>query len=305
MSQDDILKQIKTYWTPDRLKNLTNGKNWLVTPESAPDLLTAIGLMRSDGVISRDHVRKLAQVNHMVSLIRPQLEELRTRHSVVRVFDACCGTSYLSLTVAYILQKVWKHPSLVLGLDMNPKVIATSEHRAKELGLDQVIKFVTGKVGESPIADLFGKEFGEESAGRPHLLISLHACDQASDYAIAAGVKAEADILALAPCCHGELSRIWQNLPKGDSPLTPVFQTPNVRREVAAHLTDMLRMLLVRSRGYEVTATEFVPSEHTPKNRLILAERRGKYHTPSLVAYEKLADEINGKGIALERLLKE
>jgi SAM-dependent methyltransferase len=294
---------VKAYWTPARLKNLTNGKKWLLTPESAPDLLLAIGLMRDDGIISRDHVKKLAQVNHMVSLLRPQLEDLKARHKPIRVFDACCGTSYLSLAIAYICNSIWDHPCLVLGLDLNEKVIATSKYRAERLGLEAVTRFVAGKVGSIPLAELFEEEF--QSSGRPHLVVSLHACDQASDYAIAAALRAEADVIALAPCCHAELARVWQSLSDREHPLAPIFQTGNIRREIASHMTDMLRILQIRGKGYEVTATEFVASEHTPKNRMILAERRGRYHTPSIRDYERLVREIGGKELILADLLRD
>lgn len=110
--------------------------------------------------------------------------------------------------------------------------------------------------------------------------------------------------MAVAPCCQAELARYWSQLPAdGTNPLQPLFQSPNLRREAAATFTDTLRMLLIRARGYEVTATEFVSSTHTPKNRLLMCTRRGRFHRESEQQYTALKTALGHCEITLETLL--
>jgi len=249
----------------EREAKITGGRKWPVLPSRAPQLLRVLGLLNADASMSADSVRKFSQINHMVSLLEPHLEDIAQRHPVVRILDVGCGTSYLTLLLAWLL-KEQGHEFQVIGVDSNSKVVATSAARAKELGLDVGLRFEAAEIDVNFASNCFERIFPGEGSknARPHLLVALHACDVASDLAIAAGIRAKADVMAVAPCCHAELARQWKGMAAATShPFGPIFRSPNLRRDVAANMTDALRMLLARSRGYEVTATEFVPSTHT------------------------------------------
>jgi SAM-dependent methyltransferase len=231
------------------------------------------------------------------------------RHKVLRIFDAGCGTSALTLILAWLLKVKKQHPCRLIGMDQSAAVIATSSKRAQALGLDDVLRFTVAELHPATTLGVFAETFPEDPPERkpfrPHLLLGLHACDTATDKALAMGIVGQVDAMAIVPCCHGELARRWKDVNDPAHPLAPVFAAPHIRRETAAHLTDALRMVLVRSRGYEVTATEFVPSVHTPKNRLLLAVRRGQFHKDSLEQYERLKGAVGGVALALEKTLKE
>jgi SAM-dependent methyltransferase len=287
------------HWTKEREDKLVAGKRLLLRPGNAAWLLRVIGLLSGDGSMAADNVRKFLQINHMLTLLKPQLEDLAARHQPVRVFDACCGNSYLTFLLAWLFHDEWKKPVFILGVDRNKSLIERSQKRAQDLGYADFLQFAADDVDDGTWArHVPGGE-------RAHLLLALHACDTATDFALAAGIKNKADVIATAPCCHAELAAKWKDLGAAakDHPFAPVFRTPNLRRETAAQLTDALRLLLLRSRGYEVTATEFVPSDHTPKNRLLLAERRGNFLAAAEGEHKALKLALGDQAIKLEELL--
>jgi hypothetical protein len=130
---------------------------------------------------------------------------------------------------------------------------------------------------------------------------ALHACDTATDDAIAIGVRQKADMIAVAPCCQAELAKKWKQFADIGltNPMRPAFHNPHLRREIAAHITDLMRVLILRGHGYEVTTTEFTMSHATPKNTLILAIRRGNYHIESQKEYHDLVASMGGAEISL------
>lgn len=305
----DFRQKALAHWTPDREAKVTGGRRWPLLPSEAPELLRVLSLLNADGTMSADAMRKFSQVNHMVTLLLPVIEDLMARHKVLRIFDAGCGTSALTLILAWFLKVKKQHPCRLVGMDQSAAVIATSSKRAQALGLEDILRFKVGQLHPSTTLGLFAETFPEDPPERkpfrPHLLLGLHACDTATDMALAMGIIGQVDAMAIAPCCHGELARLWKSVNDPAHPFAPVFAAPHIRRETAAHLTDALRMALVRGRGYEVTATEFVPSVHTPKNRLLLAVRRGQFHKDSLEQHERLKGAIGDVTLALEKTLKE
>jgi len=301
----DFILKAQNWWNDERTQKLTAGKKYLVLPAKAPELLRVMGLLNADATMSADNVRKYQQVNHLLQLIEPQLKDLAERHARVEVLDACCGSSFIALTAAWLLRQ-WGKPCRVLGIDRNPAVIAKSRARAEMLGWGDFVKFAEHSVDKNVWNVAYQEQFQEEAPKRPHMLCALHACDTATDHALAVGIGTGADYMAVAPCCQAELARQWDAV-RADSnnPFLPIFQSPNLRRDIAASMTDALRMLLVRAHGYEVTATEFVPSAHTPKNRLLVCTRRGKFHREAQVQYQLLKESLAKATITLEGLLTE
>jgi len=303
MHDQEFTAKAQTYWTDERTIKVTGGRKWLLLPKEAPHLLRVMGLLNADASMSADSLRKFSQVNHMLTLLRPHLEDMATRHPCVTVLDACCGTSFLSLIVTWFYKERLKHPCRVIGIDFNEKVIAASRERAARVGYEDDLKFAAGDLAAIDWPSLF-EELFSESPTRPHVAVALHACDTASDHALALGIRLAADVMAVAPCCQGELARRWKSTEQRPGhPFAPIHSSPHFRRALAADLTDVFRTLLTRSRGYEVTPTEFVPSSHTPKNRLLLCVRRGRYLEAAAKEYEQLKNAVGGEGITLEDLL--
>jgi SAM-dependent methyltransferase len=249
-------------------------------------------------------VRKYFQINHMVALLEPGLRELRARHPTIRLLDAGCGRSYLTLLIAWCAKHVWGHPLEVLGVDRNPAVIEEGRRRTALAELDDVVRFEAGALEALDAGAAWTRAFGAArgDGGRAvHGVIALHACDTATCDALALGIALDAELIAVAPCCQAELARAWAVLAeRGDAgAFAPIWGAPHLRRETAAEITDAMRMLLVRAAGYEALAMELVPAEHTRKNTLIRAIRRGAADAEARAAYEALRVATGGAGIML------
>ncbi len=281
-----LADRARDHWTPARTQELTRGKALEILPGEAPQLLRALGILDGDARMPPARVRKFLQINHIARAMRPAIAELGTRHEVVRLLDAGCGRSYLTLLLAWIA-RAHGHRLEVLGVDRNAEVIAECQRRAELAELAEVATF---QVAELATIDASGM----------HGVFALHACDTATCDAIALGVNAGAELIAVAPCCQAELARGWTELADAAAPgpFAPVWRAPHLRRETAAHLTDAMRVLLLRARGYEVTAMEFIAAEHTKKNSLIRA-MRGRGDPEARAAYEALVAATGGRGLAL------
>ena len=289
----ELEARARAHWTDARTDELLRGKDVAVPPRDAAVLLRALGILNADASMPAATVRKYFQINHMIGTLRRAVDDLRARHATVRIVDAGCGRSYLTMLLAWCGAHAWSHRVEVIGVDRNPDVIAEGARRAALAGLDDRVRFVVGAVDQLAVADL----------GAIHAVIALHACDTASCDAIALGVGLGAELIAVAPCCQAELARGWAALAAdadADGAFAAVWRTPHLRRELAAHTTDLLRTLLLRAAGYAVTATEFIPAEHSRKNTLLRATRAAA--TPDADAarqYRALVEATGGVGLAL------
>lgn len=293
------------WWTKERTEKVLGKKRLLLNPVASAPLLRVLGLMNKDGSISPDKLKKYLQLNHMLQILEPKLQWVAKQNQKVRVMDACCGTSFLGLSLAWYFQHLMPHPVEILGIDRNTEVINTSNERAKLLRLDAVAKFLPASITVTSWDDHCMTAFGYAEPPKLNILVALHACDVASDVAIALALATKVNLLAIAPCCQAELNQALQETPLAEThPFRGALEHPQVRRELAAHLTDSLRCLAVTAKGYEVTATEFVESTHTPKNRLILAERRGKYWLPARQSFLDLWQHLGAPGFTLLKLLQ-
>jgi SAM-dependent methyltransferase len=282
----ELAARAREHWTPERTRALTHGKALEVLPGEAPRVLRALGLLALDASLPPQRVRKYLQANHLVRLLRPAVEELASRHPVVRLLDAGCGRSYLTLLLAWCARERWGVRLEVLGVDRSPALIAECQRRAAAAGLDDVVSFLASPLGALPPREVHG-------------VVALHACDTATCDAIALGVAAGAELIAVAPCCHAELARKWATLAGQPGAFAPVWRTPHLRRETAVQVTDTLRTLLLRAKGYEVAAVEFIGSEHTRKNTLLRANRRQAGDPGARAEYLALVEATGGQGLAL------
>ncbi len=281
-------ERARAYWTDAELLRVTEGKDLMILPTTAPVLLRTLGLLRRDASMPPPQVRKFLQLNHMLRLLRPPLLELMTRDAPLHIADAGCGLSYLTLALAWCLRHVFEHEAALLGVDRRQDLIETCRVNAERAGLDDCMTFRAQAVDDV------------EPSHPIDVVLALHACDVATDHAIALGLRHGASLIAVAPCCQAELASAWAELDETSAPLHPIWHTPHLRREAAATVTDTMRMVLLRACGYETRVVEFVPSRHTPKNTLIRAMRRGTPDRAAAAAYRELKAATGGAGIALE-----
>jgi SAM-dependent methyltransferase len=287
----------RAYWTEARTAELARGKTLQLPPAEAAPLLRALGLLHRDASMPPAQVRKYFQINHMVALLGPQLRELRERHPSLRLLDAGCGRSYLTLLLAWCARHRWSHPLEVLGVDRNAAVIEECRRRTALAGLDDAVRFEAAPLEALDVRAAWGRAFGADAA--VHGVVALHACDTATCDALALAVELGAEMIAVAPCCQAELAQGWAQIADGAGAFAPMWRSPHLRREAASHLTDAMRMLLVRAAGYEASAIEFVPGEHTRKNTLIRAMRRGASDPEARAEYERLVAATGGVGLGL------
>jgi SAM-dependent methyltransferase len=307
MTQLTFKQKAEKHWTPERIGKVTGGKKFLIDPLKGAELLRALGLLNADASMPADAVRKYSQINHMVALLAPTLTELSERFSVVRILDCGCGNSYLTFLLAWCFKNVWHRNALITGIDTRSDVIQKSQARANELGLADSLRFE-----KISVLDYFARKAAlaspeERKSSRNHVIVALHACDTATDDSLALAFAEKADAIAVAPCCQAELAGRWRKLSAEHfkSAFSVLLNSPELRRDSCSTFTDAMRVLLIRGQGYEATTTEFVPSNHTPKNRLIVATRRGNYQESALREYVELKKTL-GAGIGLdERLLDE
>lgn len=298
---DDVAARAREHWTDERLAELARGKTLLIDPREGAVLLRALGILHRDGSMPADRARKFFQINHMVAAIGPSLRELVALDRPLRVVDAACGSSYLNLLLVWVLSRRYATPVEVVGLERRPALVEAATERAKLAGLSEHVHYVAADLTTSTAADVrhaFAARFGHDE--RPvDVLLALHACDVATDEALRLAVELDVRLVAASPCCQAELAKAWAALPT-PSAFAPIHRSPHLRREAAASITDAMRAELLRAVGYEVAALEFVPTEHSAKNTLLRAMKRGGAVSDSAFdAYEQLREATGGAGITL------
>ncbi len=293
----------EAFWTDARTRQVTGGNHMAILPREAPVLLRSIGLLHRDGSMPPKQVRKYRQINHMIAVLGPSLRELRDRFEVVHLLDAGCGRSYLTMLLAWVFVHTYAHPVRILGIDRSEALIDECRRRTALTGLDGVLAYATGALSEVDVAEVWRRAFGDTRPPQLHGVISLHACDTATDDAIALGLAEQVEMLAVAPCCQAELADKWLGLNRAGATgaFEPLWSMPHLRRKSAATLTDTFRTLLIRAAGYDTTALEFVGTAHTPKNTLIRGMRRGLDGSAAARRYVALRRATGDVGIALEQ----
>lgn len=256
-------------------------RKYLIAPPKANALLKEIGIMGQNGKIKNDMIRKYNQIDHFVSLTADYLKKTEGK---VEVLDCACGKSYLSFALNYYLRDVLKKDCHITGVDYSQTVIDASKRTAKNLDYSNMT-FI-----KADLTDFVPQK-------KPDVVISLHACDTATDMAIAAGINAGAKAIFAVPCCHKELLEQYSY-----EPFAPLLKHGIFKARQADLITDSLRCLLLEASGYTVTAQEYISPVETPKNLLIRAFRDEKNSEKAKKEYFELKKllKINPK---LEKLI--
>lgn len=233
-------------------------------PEQSPELLRELHLLTRDGDLNADALRKLKQVNHLVGLLRPAVEDVFARFGRPLVVDAGSGNAYLGFVLYELFFRAQEKGELV-SIEARSELSARSGERARRLGFGRM-RFVTAPLASAPWPERF------------HLLTALHACDTATDDALAAAIRHGVDHVAVVPCCQAEVARQLRERPPPSPALAALSEHPWHRREFGSHLTNVIRALVLEAHGYSVTVTELTGWEHSMKNELILGRKiRGEW----------------------------
>ena len=248
---------------------LDSGRQYLIRVDQAAALLREIGILTTEGKLKNDMIRKYNQIDHYVELVAPMFEQDDSVEIVL--LDCACGKSYLSFVMNYYLHEVLHRRCHVIGVDINEHVIDESRAMAKCLGYHNMV---------FQCADLRTYQPPKNVTA----VISLHACDIATDLALATAIRARAKYIACVPCCHKEL--LDQYTIPGLEPLTRFGVFKARFNDV---LTDSMRALKLEAEGYKVSVVEYISPLDTPKNlliRLIRAVRTGQENARARQEYD-------------------
>jgi hypothetical protein len=255
-------------------------------PEQSTELLKELHILTRDGKLNQDTRRKLKQVQHLLGFIEPLLHKVSAAKqaqglaSDVHLVDHGAGKSYLGFLLYDAYFKRGLSSSIdgtVTGIETRTELVERSASLAKRFGFEGM-RFVNAAIADT----LSESAIGAQHALPPcvDIVTALHACDTATDDAIAFGLQHNAQHMVLVPCCQAEVAAcLRSNKPSAktlqNNPLAELWRRPIHTREFGSQLTNVLRCLQLESHGYEVTVTELVGWEHSMKNELIVASRAG------------------------------
>ena len=240
-----------------------------VRPGQSVELLKQLHILTREGKLNQDSRRKLKQVYHLFQFIEKLLLELPDAPQGPTLADHGAGKSYLGFIICDLFFKALGKGT-IYGIETRSELVESSRQLAERLGFERM-RFLHLTVAESTQS--------AELPGQIDVVTALHACDTATDDAIAFGLQKKARYMVLVPCCQAELAAcLRQNkaLALSKTPLAELWRHPLHTREIGSQLTNVLRCLYLESQGYSVTVTELVGWEHSMKNELILAKYTGQ-----------------------------
>lgn len=241
-----------------------------VRPGQSIELLKALHILTREGKLNQDSRRKLKQVYHLFQFIEKLLKELPASQDAAQptLADHGAGKSYLGFIIYDLYFKTLGRGT-IFGIETRPELVESSRALAMRLGFERM-QFFNLTVAQAAQSDLLPAHID--------VVTALHACDTATDDAIAFGLQKKAKYMVLVPCCQAELAaHLRQNkaLNLNRTPLAELWRHPLHTREIGSQLTNVLRCLYLEAHGYQVTVTELVGWEHSMKNELILAHYTG------------------------------
>ena len=261
-----------------------NKKKQYLLEEGRPiDFLVDLGVMTAEGKVVHARYDKFRQINRFLEFIEDVLPALPKDREVV-ILDFGCGKSYLTFAMYYYLNVCQGLDIRITGLDLKEDVIRHCSALAKKYGYDK-LEFIKGDIARY------------EGQKQVDMVVTLHACDTATDYALYKAVRWNARVILSVPCCQHELNGQIES-----EKLAPVLRYGLLKERIAALITDGLRAELLEQQGYQTQILEFIDMEHTPKNILIRAVKRPGSVQKSREAYESCTTALHVRP-TLERLL--
>lgn len=230
-------------------------RNYILHENAPLPFLIDLGVMTKDGQLVKAKSDKFRQINRFLEYIEDILPYLEKDRELT-ILDFGCGKSYLTFAMYYYLRILKGYRINVIGLDLKTDVIEKCNELSEKYGYDK-LHFLAGDIASY------------QGSSRVDMVVTLHACDTATDYALYKAVSWGAQVILSVPCCQHELNRqIQSNI------LKPVLKYGIIQERMAALITDALRAELLGTQGYRVQLLEFIDMEHTPKNILIRAVKR-------------------------------
>ena len=263
-----------------------------IRPEQSVELLKELHILTRDGKLNQDSRRKLKQVYHLYQFIEKLLLEIPDSDTGITLADHGAGKSYLGF-ILYDLYFKRLSKGQIFGIETRSELVEKSRELAVRLGFSRM-EFLNLSVAQSAQSD--------ELPERIDVVTALHACDTATDDAIAFGLQKQARFMVLVPCCQAEVARHLSQhkaLQLARTPLAELWRHPLHTRELGSQITNVLRCLYLEAWGYQVTVTELVGWEHSMKNELIIARYTGR---PKAGAAQRLLAVL--KEFGLEDLLQ-
>lgn len=243
--------------------------------------LLDLGVMNRQGKVHHQAYDKFKQINRFLEFIEDILPEL-PKDREVTILDFGCGKSYLTFAMYYYLKELKGYDVNIVGLDLKEDVISKCNSLAKNYEYEK-LHFLHGDIADY------------EGVDKVDMVVTLHACDRATDYALAKAVEWGAKVILSVPCCQHELNDQIEN-----ELLSPVLKYGILKERMSALLTDGIRAELLETKGYRTQILEFIDMEHTPKNLLIRAVKSGK--PCSSEKLEEMTEAVHGH-LTLEKLL--
>ena len=269
-------------------------KNYRLPKGQAVDYLVRLGIMNPEGQVFQKKYDKFRQINKFVEFVEDALNKAELSEQHLRVIDFGCGKSYLTFALYHYLTNVRGLSVEATGLDIKEDVIDLCNRLADELGY-RTLRFAVG--------DIASYDFAEKA----HMVVTLHACDTATDEALLRAIRWQSDVILSVPCCQHEL---FPKIHHGE--LKPLLKHGVLKEKLASMVTDALRACLLEAFGYEVSVMEFIDMEHTPKNVLIraLLRKPGFYPEKYKVFNDfletwGLSETYLEKGVVAHRLIPE
>lgn len=251
-------------------------KNYIIKEGIPVPFLVHLGVMNKEGKVLAQKYDKFKQINRFLEYIKDILPEINHGQKL-KIIDFGCGKSYLTFAVYHFIHEIEKIPVEIIGLDLKDDVITMCNLLAKEFGYDN-LHFHNGTV-----EDYFAKIEDKKC----DLVITLHACDTATDYAIASAIKQNANAILSVPCCQHELNQNYKQ--SSNSALSQMLKYGIVKERFLSLSTDVMRCELLKKHGYSAQLLEFIDMSHTPKNLLIRAVKK---NSSSLKDEKSCYDEI-------------
>ena len=257
-----------------------------IKPNQSIALLQALHILTRDGKLNQDSRRKLKQVYHLVNFIEPLFNEIRAKYDNPTLVDHGAGKSYLGFILYDLLLKQ-ESAGNVIGIETRADLVEKSKDLAVACHFERM-DFQHLSVAESIVSSTIPEKV--------EIVTALHACNTATDDAIAFGLHKKAQYMVLVPCCQAEVAEVMRKNKANSlskTPLSEIWRHPIHTREFGSQITNVLRCLQLEAAGYNVTVTELVGWEHSMKNELIIAKYTGQPRKNARDRLQAILTELN------------
>ncbi len=256
-------------------------KQYIINENEPCDFLELLGVMNKEGLVYSKKYDKFKQINKFLEIVDDSLKGKTLRDDFM-IIDFGCGKAYLTFALYYYFYQIRNIKVKIVGLDLKEEVINYCNEISERLNYDN-LKFIYG--------DIRSFEYKQNI----DMIVTLHACDTATDAAIVKAIKWNADIILSVPCCQHEFYDKIKN-----SGLEPMLKHGLIKERISSLVTDSLRGLFLETKGYKVQLMEFIAMEHTPKNILIRAIKSSKINDGAVQEYKNFKNFWNLDDLFIE-----